>query len=376
MGQVDSREIKDNSLISDEQFKITLDHMMEGCQIISPDWRYIYLNEAAIVHSHKSKEELLGHTMMESYPGIEKTEMFAILRECMEIRVHHQLENEFIYPDGTQGWFELRVDPVPQGIFVLSLDISERKESEETLKQYKEQLEQLLKERTMELDETKEKMIRQEKLAMIGKLAGSVAHELRNPLGVISNSAYFLNMKISRTDEKIRKHLKLILEESTKANTIITDLLDFAQTKPEESQPSNINDLLRETLETIQKSERIRTNTLYDSELPNIAIDPRKIQQAFSNIIINAYQAMPEGGKLMITTKHHDRMIEIVFKDTGVGIPTENLSKLFDPLFSTKMKGIGLGLTITKEIIEHYKGIIEVSSAVGVGSTFTIKLPF
>jgi PAS domain S-box-containing protein len=110
-----------------------MDYLLEGCQIIGHDWRYLYLNDAAAVHGRKAKEELLGKTMMEMYPGIEHTEMFALLRDCMQNRTSHQIENEFTYPDGKKGWFDLRIEPVTDGIFIISIDITGRKEAENEL---------------------------------------------------------------------------------------------------------------------------------------------------------------------------------------------------------------------------------------------------
>jgi len=117
---------------SDKRYRSTLDNMMEGCQIIGFDWRYKYLNDVAVKHSHLSREELIGYTMMEKYPGIEKTSVFAQLTKCMEKRIPQQNLNEFVYPDGSKGWFELNIQPVPEGIFILSSDITERKNTELT----------------------------------------------------------------------------------------------------------------------------------------------------------------------------------------------------------------------------------------------------
>ncbi|MFA0833777.1 MAG: PAS domain S-box protein [Methanobacterium formicicum] len=122
----DITEIKKN----EEKYQNALDNMMEGCQIISPDWRYIYLNEAAAKHAKLEKEDLMGHTMMEVYPDIVDTEMFSMLKGAMKERKSDQMENYFIYPDGTSRWFELRVFPVPEGIFILSIDITDRKKAE------------------------------------------------------------------------------------------------------------------------------------------------------------------------------------------------------------------------------------------------------
>ncbi len=125
-------------LASEERYRTTLDGMLEGCQIIGFDWCYRYLNDAAVQHSRRSKEELLGHTMMEMYPGIEKSEMFVQLRRCMGKGVPYRMENLFTYPDGSQAWFELSIEPMPEGIFILSLDITERKQAEEALRRSEE----------------------------------------------------------------------------------------------------------------------------------------------------------------------------------------------------------------------------------------------
>jgi PAS domain S-box-containing protein len=116
-----------------------LDDMLEGCQIIGYDWRYLYVNAAVVKHSRKSREKLLGHTMMEVYPGIENTAMFAALRECMEKRTFQLMDNEFVFPDGSKGWFELRIEPVNEGILVLSVDVTERRQAENRLRQAAEE---------------------------------------------------------------------------------------------------------------------------------------------------------------------------------------------------------------------------------------------
>jgi PAS domain S-box-containing protein len=125
-------------VVIEENFRNILDNMMEGFQVIDYKWRYIYVNDAVAKHGHTTKEKLLGKTMMEAYPGIEKTKMFSVLTRCMKERVPAYIENEFSYPNGEKGWFELSIQPVPEGIFILSIDISERKKAEEKLKQSEE----------------------------------------------------------------------------------------------------------------------------------------------------------------------------------------------------------------------------------------------
>jgi two-component system cell cycle sensor histidine kinase/response regulator CckA len=141
---------------SEARHRGMLDNMLEGCQIIGFDWRYLYVNDASAGQGRRTKVELLNHTMMEMYPGIENTKMFSVLKECMEMRVPHRMENEFVFPDGTKGWFDLSMQPVPEGVFILSIEITDRKRMQEELRRYSVKLEQLVAERTRELAASKD----------------------------------------------------------------------------------------------------------------------------------------------------------------------------------------------------------------------------
>jgi PAS domain S-box-containing protein len=129
---------------SEKRLQSTMDGMMEGGQLIGFDWRYLYVNDAAVRHSRRAREELLGKTMMEAYPGIEKTEVFALIRECMEERTQRHVDNQFIYPDESWGWFRLNIQPAPEGVFVLSEDVTEEKRAEEALRYAHERLRRLV----------------------------------------------------------------------------------------------------------------------------------------------------------------------------------------------------------------------------------------
>jgi PAS domain S-box-containing protein len=156
---VTKRKKKEDALKKTEnRLQISLDSMIEGCQIIDHNWRYLYVNEAVAKQGRKSKKELLGHTMMAAYPGIDRTEMFSHLRNCMTNRVPHQMHNEFVYPDGSKAWFELHMEPVPEGVLILSIDITKSKATEAELTKYRDRLEQVIAQRTAECARAKEEL--------------------------------------------------------------------------------------------------------------------------------------------------------------------------------------------------------------------------
>ena len=374
---VTERKRTQDALIAGEaRYRHTLDDMLEGCQIIGLDWRYIYLNDVADRHNRRSKDELLGQKYMDMWPGIESTEVFAAMRRCMEERIPHSMENEFIFPDGGNGWFELRIYPVPEGIVILSIDITGRKRAEHQLANYAERLEETVRERTRELNETQEQLVRHEKLATLGQLAGSIGHELRNPLGVISNAIYFLKLAQPDASDMVREYLQIMENELRTSDKIITDLLDFARTKSADRSQASVSDLIHQTLIRFPPPPSVNVTLHIPHDLPPIFADPHHVIQILGNLVVNACQALPStGGRVDITAASHDDMVSIAVHDTGAGISPEDARKLFDPLFTTKTKGIGLGLAVSRKLAEANGGRIEFESEAGSGSIFTIWLP-
>ena len=221
----------------------------------------------------------------------------------------------------------------------------------------------------------RERMAAAENLAVIGQLASFVGHEIRNPLGVIKNSAYFLKMRLKDVaDETVVEHLQILEKKVASANLIISDLLDFARKKLPVLEQADLNETVKNSLscQTIPEDIKVEKSL---GEIPKMLLDKEQVERIWQNLILNAIQAMPEGGKLTIQTTKQDDSAKVIIRDTGVGIPKERMPSLFTPLSSTKAKGVGLGLVICKQIVEGHDGNITVESAVGEGTTFTVKLP-
>jgi signal transduction histidine kinase len=226
------------------------------------------------------------------------------------------------------------------------------------------------------LKELQDELARKEKLAILGKLAGIMGHEIRNPLGVIRNSIYFLTMKFGESiDEKVKRHMDIMQSEIDGCDKIISDVLDFARIKPSSITETEINSVVEASLSKASIPKTVKVQIDLGENLPKLNIDRAQIQQVFFNIISNAIAAMPKGGELQVTTSQTNTFISIAFKDTGVGIPKENISKLFEPLFSTKPNGLGLGLAACQNIIVLHQGKIEFENNEGQGATFIVTLP-
>jgi len=269
-------------------------------------------------------------------------------------------------------------------------EISERKRAENKLQEYSDHLEDMVDERTHELRETQERLIRHERLAVLGQLAGSVGHELRNPLGVINTAIYYLKLAEPEASGKIKEHLGMIEQEVHNADKIIGDLLDFARGITAERERVAVAEVVQKVLTYIPAPPAVQVKLEIPADLPMVYADPHQMGQVLDNLIINACQAMvtPTGslspsaitgaedkGKVTISASVEKDMVAIAVKDNGTGITPENMKKLFEPLFTTKAKGIGLGLAVSKKLAEANGGRIEVKSEAGKGSTFTLVLP-
>ncbi len=240
----------------------------------------------------------------------------------------------------------------------------------------RKQIEKIVVEHTRQLDQAQKQSIHREKLAVLEQLARGMSHELRQPLGAISNAVYFLNMALEEPDEDIAEALEIMAKEVHTAEKIITNLLDFTHPQPPLRRMLDVNAVVRDALSRVVVPENVEVVSQLAEALPSIQADAKQLGQAFDNIMRNGIQAMPQGGRLIVKSDASSpEWVTVSFTDAGVGIPEENLGKIFEPLFSTRPRGLGLGAAIVKSLIDGHGGGIEVQSKVGQGSTFTVRLP-
>jgi len=235
------------------------------------------------------------------------------------------------------------------------------------------------------LKELEGQLAQSEKLALLGKLAAGVAHEINNPItGILT----YIRLLLRRVEEKkdplskdIYRYLLIMEKETERVGRLIRGLLDFSRPLKPEMRPLDLKEVLEQSFPLLsERLKRISVEKEIEPPLPKVKGDFNQLQQVFMNIIINAAQAMPKGGKLKIRIFKDGRWVRVEFEDTGCGIPQKNIPKLFDPFFTTKCgkeecPGLGLGLSIVKRIIDTHHGSIQVKSRVGKGSTFILKLP-
>jgi signal transduction histidine kinase len=238
------------------------------------------------------------------------------------------------------------------------------------------ELEERVRERTAALEAAQAELVRNERLTTLGQLAGSVAHDLRHPLGVIKNAVYFLRLTLSSSeDARVRKHLAILDREIEISNRVITELLDFARAPSPTRTPTDLNGVIRGCIERAGAlGASVELELRLAPDLPPIDADPLQLGQILDNLVRNAVQAMPSGGRLTVeTVRDEDGGVTVSVSDTGVGMTPEVQAHIFEPLFTTKSKGVGLGLAIVKRLAEANGATIDVESAPAQGSRFRLR---
>ena len=237
--------------------------------------------------------------------------------------------------------------------------------------------ESIIEKRARERIELKEKLSRAEHLSTIGEMVAGISHEIRNPLGIIRSSAELLMKKVASYDPS-NNIPNIIIEEANRLNRIITDFLNFARPKSPSFMPCRVEEVLEKNLTFLSSQILAQDYTIhksYSESLPEIMADSAMLYQAFLNILLNALQSMQTGGKINVEINSSDSIVSIDFKDEGDGIPKDLLEKIWDPFFTTKEMGTGLGLGIVKNIIESHGGTITIENRSSGGAKVTVRLP-
>ena len=234
-----------------------------------------------------------------------------------------------------------------------------------------------LGEKVRQLKDTQERLIRSERLAVIGNMAAYVAHEIRNPLVTIGGFARSI-LRASQQGDQAKQNAEIIVEEVNRLEKILANIMDFSKPVESVKVTSQINELLENTCSLMDpyfKNSRIELTRKFNSMIPGIVIDPTQIKQVFLNLIKNAVESMPGGGSLLLETSLEDEHIKINITDTGEGMTAEIMQNIFVPFFTTKVDGTGVGLAVSQKIIDDHGGYIKVKSSLQDGTTFSIYLP-
>ncbi|MEZ6037199.1 MAG: response regulator [Planctomycetota bacterium] len=337
--------------------------LLEGLQVLSPDWRYLYVNPHAAQHGRTTPEALLGRRIQDCYPGIEQTSVFAEMQRCMTDRVGVTLENEFAFPDGSIGWFELRIQPVPKGICVLSVDITERKAAEAAR-------------RAAEL-----RLLDAERADTIGRLAAGAARDFSNYLTLILNAA---TGAMERPGGATSSDLAAIIDLTRSAAQLTRELLTCGASGPFTPEPLDLGAFVAAKQGLLMSAVPAKVVAALDitpTPTPVLA-DPHQLERVLIHLISDACAAMTDGGTLRITVRdEHVRdhpvvpngphvVLEVV--DTGRELDQQSQRTLFDPHRDGEP---GFGLASVAGIVRQHGGHIDVERAEVRGSTVRVLLP-
>jgi PAS domain S-box-containing protein len=360
---------------SARRLQSTLDNMLEGCQIIDSDWRYVYVNESAARHGRRRQEDLIGQSITDLYPGIENSEMFAAMRRCLAEKAATVMENLFTYPDGGEAWFDLSIQPVPEGVFVLSIDVTERKRAEEAMRLLNVELEGRVVERTTELAAANREL---------EAFAYSVSHDLRAPLRAIDGFSRILGEDYaSRLDVEGKRVVGVIRENTRRMGELIDDLLSFSRAGRHQMQRSHVDmrALVGAAFAKAREAGGQRRVEFTVEEIPDVAGDVAMLRQVWINLLANAVKfSLPkQSPRIEVRGRIDDGEAIYQISDNGVGFDmtyAEKLFGVFQRLHNAReFPGTGVGLALVQRIVQRHGGRVWAEGRPGEGATFSFSLP-
>jgi PAS domain S-box-containing protein len=366
----------------ERQKRAILDNIPDIAWLKDRDGRFLAVNTPlATAAGKKRPEDLLGLTDLDIWPRDLAVRYRADDDEIMQSGQHKRVEEPLVDATGEARWIETFKTRIVGdhgeviGTTGIARDITTRKRAEEALRVTNDELERRVALRTAELAEAQESLVRKERLAVLGQLAGGVAHQIRNPLAAIMNATYVLKRHVSPGQHSnVEDAIRIIHDEVRHANVIITGLLDYARVRTPDRHPASVVEIVDRVLLSGSVPEGIEVERHIQPELPLLRIDADQIHGAIFNLVRNAVEAMPEGGKLTVAVHTEADQVVVVVCDEGPGISAQVRSHLFEPLHSTKPMGIGLGLVTARTFIEAHGGrIAHVDS--DAGARFEIRLP-
>ncbi len=332
------------------------------------------------------RDPAMGPPAVADYKKMYAPDQYAIFLGAMQSAITegkpYDIRLNLTLPTGNKKWVHALCQPDPTpgpaGHFLRGTiqDITEIKRAEEKIQEYSERLEEMVAERTRELEKAQDELLQKERLAVLGHFAGSMSHEIRNPLAAIDSAAYYLKLKLAGREEKLDRHLGRIQGNVKKATDIIKSLLSLARMEKPKTRHCVLADLITETVLSGKIPESVEVVKKMPADTVWLDVDAEQIRMALKNIIRNAVQAMDESGTLTVSARPSGSgTIDISVTDTGPGIAADPIEKVFEPLFSTKTHGIGFGLSITKMIVENHGGAVRVESPAAGGARFVMTFP-
>jgi len=368
------------AIISFEFLAAIVDHVAHPIFVKDRNFRFVLLNRAASELAGYPREEMLGKTDYDFFPRAEADFFRQKDQELFSTESQVVIDEEPI-TDAAGRRHVLATTKVPlrgpagevTHIVGIIHDITRLKEAEAGLKSANQDYERRLEQRSAELMAAQDELVRKERLAVLGQLAGSVAHQIRNPLAAIKNAATVLKRS---ADEGVTfaQMLATIDDEVRHANQIVTDLLDYARVRPPTKRPIDVGYLIQVALDGQQIPLNVRV-AVDVPELPPAMVDTDQVQMALANLVRNAVESMPDGGRLRLSAELDASDVVIEIEDDGTGVRAEVKKRLFEPLVTTKPRGLGLGLTTARTLIENQGGSIAYCERSEAGTRFRVRLP-